>query len=138
MLTTRFKEPVLGLVLAALLCACTTAPSPRQRALIVSDLQDAITVAAPLLGEENGEYIAALRRALDAFAAAEETNWVAAFDAIYSLEPLVRSKLIAQGLTPQEAEAVLALTHIPLRHLELFLVESGEVVGPPMPAGGVL
>ena len=111
------------LALAALLVpSCTTTPTAEQRELFVADLQDALDIVAPLVGSEGAEYLAAVRTIADALLRSEELDWVAAFNAVRALEPLVVTRMIEGGMKAEEATAVLALTRIPLRHLEHYLL----------------
>ena len=126
-------RPTVGA--AILLTGCVTAEGVDQDAqirLLAMDLQEALSVAMPLIDEENHPWVMAVQTVLGNVAMrdpGEPIDWPVLFDAVRDLQPMAEQALRDQGLDEIEAAAVISMSNIIMRRLELSL--TGEV---PMPA----
>lgn len=106
-----------AMALLALFAACTVTPQTRQS--IAQDIDDALTVAAPLLGESAKPYLDAvlvitktLREDPDG-----EVDWADLARLVEEAKPLARQGLLDAGWDEARIDSVLALVTILVRRV---------------------
>ena len=104
---------------------------------LAANVNDALTVAKPLLGDDADAYVAAVQAVIAAVSDGDgQFGYDDAFRAIESLEPEALAALIANGQDPAQAAAIMALARIALRELQAALEQppqEEEPVGPTDP-----
>lgn len=112
-----------ALALGLLLSGCTTFGDAEHRKAFARDLSDGLRVAEPLIKSQDGkQWVSAIRNVLDAVASGSgQIEWATLFRAVEAAEPAARTALMASGKSSEETEAIIALSRIALRHLEVEL-----------------
>ncbi len=113
---------------ALLFPGCVMPATPEEREALARDLEDVLTVAAPLLGEDGAAYAKAVGAIATAILVDDLSfDFEGAFAVVRSLEPQAHAALVAQGQSEAEAAAILALARFALRRLESSLRSPGAI-----------
>lgn len=111
-----------AMLVAALMCTfgCASTMTVEDRELLAADLQDALDAGRPVLGSNADAYVTAVQAVIDALLndPGEGFDWADVFRVVRALEPQARQALIANGQTPEQADAIMALARIVLRRAE--------------------
>lgn len=105
------------LALALVLSACVAPTSQSQREQLSADLRDAIDALRPWIGDDVQPWIDAATPILDALATGQPVL-PTAFAQLRAQEPRLKLLLQAAGRTAAEADSLIAILRIALRHVE--------------------